>query len=92
MKIILNKAWGAITPETAALRKDEELIGMVERGEFAGRKSKRWGAEEELTVVEIPDHATDYVIVNYDGVEGVFYCVDGHIHFIPATSDCRILD
>lgn len=91
MKLLLNKTWGGITPETAMLRRDEELIGLVERGEYKGRKD-RFGNREELTVVTIPDNATDYCVVNYDGVEGVFYCVGGHISFVPASEDCRIFD
>jgi len=91
MKILLNTSWGGITQETAMLRRDEELIGLVERGEYKGRKD-RFGNREELTVVTIPDNATDYVVINYDGVEGVFYCVGGHINFIPANENCRIFD
>ena len=45
-----------------------------------------------ITPTVTPDNATDYCVVNYDGVEGVFYCVGGHISFVPANENCRIFD
>ena len=34
----------------------------------------------DLNVVEIPDEVTDYLIDEFDGVETVYYVVDGKIY------------
>jgi len=33
-----------------------------------------------LRVVEIPDNATDWIITDYDGLETIYYVVDGKIY------------
>ena len=35
-----------------------------------------------LVVKEIPDNATDYMITEYDGAEGIIYVVDGKLEEI----------
>lgn len=35
----------------------------------------------DLTIVEIPDNATDFDISDYDGMETLIYVVDGRIHY-----------
>lgn len=35
----------------------------------------------DLTIVEIPDNATDFDIMDYDGMETLIYVVDGKIHY-----------
>lgn len=86
MKIVINTAYGAITDESAALRTDPQFIEDVESGRFVGRETSAWGSTETLRVVEIPDDATDYRVVNYDGCELVIYVRDGMICYGPADS------
>lgn len=89
MKIVINNSYGAITLESDELRRDPKFIEDVESGRFVGCETDAWGSVETLRVVEIPDNATDMMIVNYDGVEGVLYVVDGMIHYTPDDNDFR---
>lgn len=85
MKLVINTSYGGITDESAKLRKDPQFIEDVECGRFVGREQDAWGKHiETLRVVEIPDEATDALIVNYDGIETVLYTIDGKIYMTPA--------
>ena len=89
MKIVINTCYGGfrIKPEIVKkygfdnqqlfdYRTDEKLIKLIESGvDCAGMCS-------ELSVVEIPDEATDYHITDYDGAESVLYVLNGKIHFL----------
>lgn len=90
MKLVINTAWGTISEESAKLRRDPQFIEDVETGRFVGHFDERWGKAEALKVVEIPDYATDFLIVDYDGQESVLYVVDGKIHMIE-NENCRII-
>ena len=83
MKIVINTAYGGIFPESAALRYDAKFIEDVESGRFVGHFSDKYGFAEVLKVIEIPDDASDHMIVNYDGSEGIIYCLNGVLHLIP---------
>ena len=93
MKLVINTAYGGIMERSAALRRDPQFIADVESGRFVGDFDERYGLAETLKVVEIPDDATDMMIVNYDGTEGVIYVCDGIIHITPGDAECfnRIL-
>lgn len=55
-------------------RSNPQLIECVEKlGSLAS------GAFAALEIVEIPDETTDYYINDYDGLETVFYVIDGKI-------------
>lgn len=43
--------------------------------------------DTDLTVVEIPDKATDYEIFEYDGNESLIYVLNGHIHYADPVYD-----
>jgi len=32
-----------------------------------------------VKIVEIPDEATDYIVTEFDGIEDIYYCIDGKI-------------
>lgn len=85
MEIVINTAYGNISTESAKLRRDPLFIADVKSGRFVGR-TDGWGYAELLRVVEIPDAATDYQIVQYDGSEMVIYCLDGKIHYTPTDT------
>lgn len=91
MKIVINTSYSGITDESAKLRKDPKFIEDVESGRFVGRfVGDDWGGSfETLAVVEIPDEATDMMIVNYDGIEGVIYVCDG-LMFCVTAPKCRV--
>ena len=90
MKIVINKCYGVMSLSTKAcdrlgchpydfcadvMRTNSDLIQVVEElGEEAS------GSCAKLCVVEIPDEATDYMIVEYDGRETLYYVVDGKIY------------
>lgn len=84
MKIVINTCYGGISEEHAALRTDPDFIKKVEKG-FKGNDGVNFGGHwlnlelEALTAVEIPNEATDYLITDYDGIETLYYVLDGKI-------------
>lgn len=91
MKLVLNLCYGGfgISDEALEILKRvgynewecdrntfQPLIELIEeRGsDFVS------GNYSALTIVEIPDEATDYEITEYDGFEGVTYVLDGKLH------------
>ena len=90
MKLVINTRYGGFGLSDAAcellgcrpydysdidMRTDEELISVVEElGDAAS------GSMASLKVVEIPDDCTDSMILDYDGIETVYYVVDGKIY------------
>ena len=56
-------------------RSDEDLVFAVEN--LGSHKAS--GDFAKLCVAEIPDEATDWMIIDYDGLETVYYVVDGKI-------------
>lgn len=93
MDIILNKCYGGLSFSREALeragfnwddryytddlRRSLRLVDVVrEMGETAGDHYSR------PVVVTIPEEATDYKLMEYDGFETILYVVDGKIHQI----------
>lgn len=92
MKIVINDCFGGFRlPDTCLTdlgissvyrafdyepRNDPKLVQWVEDhpGFFDNDDCTR------LTVVDIPDEATDWRITEYDGAENVLYVVDGKIY------------
>lgn len=98
MKLVINRCYGGFSIGHAAkkelgvyeelqtnpyrndtdFRADKNLIKLIEeKGSYYVS-----GVCAELEVVEIPDSATDYTVIEYDGVEDVLYVVDGKIYFL----------
>jgi hypothetical protein len=87
MKIVINKCFGGFSVNDNIVkmlnlesrydlednRTNVRLIELIESGEDVN------GDYSNLTVVEIPDDATDYMINEYDGYENVLYVLDGKI-------------
>lgn len=84
MKMVINGSWGGFKlPEDYAAAKtdgwvygyadevrcDPDLINIVESKGYVG----------DLEVVEFPDEATDYMIDEYDGMESLYYVMNGKI-------------
>lgn len=89
MKIVINDCYGGFSLPKEFCKKynvdefddevertDERLVSFVES---RGRVKERYSM---LIVVEIPDNATDYMITEYDGAEGIIYVVDGKLEEI----------
>lgn len=92
MKLVVNRCFGGFTLSEELMRllnatspyeydeyskrSDESLVGLVEH---IGSK-RASGAFAQLEVVTLPKNTTDYRITDYDGVETVWYVVDGKIH------------
>lgn len=57
-------------------RNNKKLIELIESGVDCN------GMYAELILVDIPDNATDYTIIDYDGCESIIYVVDGKMHRI----------
>lgn len=88
MKIIVNNGYGGFGISNEALAKynipdgmynyelriHPKLIAAIEQGEDI---SSPYCA---LEVVEIPKGATDYMVQEYDGLETVYYVLNGKIY------------
>lgn len=86
MKIVLNRAYGGyhlphpyaeakdlnFYDDSFEVRTDSELI------EYLAAHSH----ETDLEVIEFPDEATDYDILEYDGLETLIYVLDGHLYYV----------
>lgn len=84
MLLVINSAFGGFeVPEhiakkigcstsdnTREIRTNPELIAWVKEQPEETR---------ELDIAEIPDDATDWMMIEYDGSETVYACVNGHI-------------
>lgn len=57
-------------------RTNPYLIEYIER--FGAESAN--GRHADLKVVNLPDNCTDYRIDEYDGLETIYYVVDGKIH------------
>ena len=91
MKIVINRRFGGFSLSKEArdiLKVDQyeddldvrlscKLVEMVEKDPEAAS-----GEFARLTVVDIPDDATDWFIDEYDGLERVIYVVNGKLQFI----------
>lgn len=56
-------------------RECTKLIQAIENGENVN------GRYADLTVVEIPEEATDYELQEYDGTESLLYVLNGKIKY-----------
>lgn len=94
MKIVLNRKYGGFGLSNSAKellniptseyvfdydRTDKELISIIEKygSDYVSDRLAK------LEVFNIPDKATDWKINEYDGVEEVWYVLDGKIHIKP---------
>lgn len=88
MKIILNKCFGGFGVSDEALKRlgltdlseenlrtSPELISAIESGEDVNDDYS------ELTVINIPDTATDHYVDEYDGLETLIYVVEGKLYW-----------
>lgn len=88
MKLVLNKTYGAFkmppeimdkygyeSPYDSIARDNPDLIEYVERYGYDYPRGTC------LKVVTISDEATDFEILEYDGVESVVYVVDGKLYW-----------
>lgn len=82
MKIVINRAFGGFEVP-------EELVSVVGDRWDCDRTMPelvKWVEEHEddtdLGVEIIPDEATDYEILEYDGLETVIYVVDGKLYYV----------
>ena len=88
MKIVINDRFGGFSINSEIAKKycngeiyeinriDATLIKLIESGINCN------GSCAELKVVEIPENATDWRIIECDGAEYIIYVVDGKMHSI----------
>ena len=80
MKIVINNDFGGFDyPNEQFEGCERNDIQFVEWVENHSNECQFDGTS--LEVVEIPDEATDFDIIDYDGSESVVYVVDGKIHY-----------
>lgn len=70
--IVLGLGYGKYDTHSDKLRTDERLINMLENGENVG------GEYSNLIIATIPDDVTDWWVEEYDGLESLYYIIDGH--------------
>lgn len=89
MKLVINTCYGGFELSDKAIdmlgenvyqleRDDPKLVEIVE---MLGKEAYNTDVSK-LSVVEIPDNATDYEVDEYDGYESITYVVDGKIHHV----------
>ena len=61
-------------------RDDKEVITAIEEFEMFFNESYS-GDCSCISIVEIPDESTDWMLDEHDGAETIWYVVDGKIHF-----------
>lgn len=89
MKVLLSDDWSGFnvkedilkalnltTCHMRTLHTNPALIQMFEQGEPIGEPGTRF------VVKNIPDDATDWMIINNGGLEDALYVVNGSIHFV----------
>jgi len=88
MKIVINDCFGGFSLPKEFCEKyhmnqyddiDRTDIRLVSFVESHGRIEENCAL---LVVKEIPDNATDYMITEYDGAEGIIYVVNGKLEEI----------
>lgn len=89
MKIVLNKCFGMFGLSQAAT---DLLPADVDWSEYVNRTDVRLievvellgpganGRHADLSIIIIPEEATDWTIEDYDGIETVLYVLDGKIY------------
>lgn len=89
MKIVVNECFGGFSLSDWACealglthmegreidRRDSRLVDLVEK--YGERCNNSYS---ELGIVEIPDWSTDWIMTDYDGIETVYYVIDGKIY------------
>ena len=86
MKIIINRCFGGFCinevslkelgiKETVNMRVNPELIKAIESGKYVN------SCFSKLTIVTIPDEATDFAIEEYDGNESIIYVLNGKLYW-----------
>lgn len=61
-------------------RTNDILVAIVT---FNNARARHLGTEPTgLVILDIPDDATDWMIVDYDGAERIIYVLDGKLHEI----------
>lgn len=73
-----EKAWGSESPTSYAFKYDRTNPRLIEAVEVLGKEAS--GPFASLEVINIPDRATDYTIVENDGWEEIYFVVDGRIY------------
>lgn len=88
MKVVINDCFGGFSINSKIAkqyfdgewyeiqRTNTTLINLIESGINCNNTCS------DLKVVEIPENATDWRIIEYDGSEYVIYVVDGKMHSI----------
>lgn len=89
MKVIINDCFGGYSLNESLRERlgldyfeqsDDEnrtrvdIIAEVERSDYED------APHSALVVCDIPAEATDYIITEYDGLEDLYYVLDGKIH------------
>ena len=87
MKIAINSCFGGFKLNDNIVREygfksnynvdrtDPKLIELIESGAHVS------GRSSHVILESIPDEATDWTIIEYDGSEDVIYVLDGKIHW-----------
>ena len=66
-------------------RTDPKLIELIESGVNVSADDPSDYDDEDyspIQVVNIPDEATDWEIIEYDGAEDIIYVLDGKIYYL----------
>lgn len=87
MKIVLNNIYGGISEYAASHRTDKGLIQEIEEGKYRCHSFCGSIPLEHLIVVELPNDITDFIVTDYDGLERIYYVLNGKIYCIHSENE-----
>ena len=79
MKAVINRSYGGFSPSGKYWKLMRDCYNDRSNSILVEKVEKYPEEFEGLQIAHIPEEATDYTIVEFDGFEVVFYVVDGKI-------------
>ena len=93
MKVVINVNFGGFRLKKDIAKKygwdgwdvnrtDQKLIELIESGINVSADEYEDEDYSPIQVVNIPDEATDWKIIEYDGAEEIIYVLDGKMYYL----------
>jgi hypothetical protein len=80
MKVVISRGYGGFSPLGKYWKLMRDCYNDRSNSTLVEKVEKYPEEFEGLQIAHIPEEATDYTIVEFDGFEIVYYVVDGKIY------------
>jgi hypothetical protein len=80
MKVVISRSYGGFSPLGKYWKLMRDCYNDRSNSTLVEKVEKYPEEFEGLQIAHIPEEATDYTIVEFDGFEIVYYVVDGKIY------------